>query len=329
MSHMCISNYQRLIIPIIGAVCVIIGTMKKERKITSARAINKMRYIVGLIICLIVIVLTVVSFILNVTNFYNESTPESGLGTLRTYTTLSNLIAALAASICVPFQIDGLRKDRYKLPKWVVEVMYAGSVGVFLTFVMAISVISVSSGFIYAMFTNSNFFMHTLNPIFITILFTVAISDARIKFSRSFWSIVPTIAYGLLYFVFALATGIWRDNYRMQDYLPWPVTFLLILIAVFGLSQVLRLLHNSTNKYVSKHIEKYYKESPDYEFEKITFAIEKLAQEQAKYYSDGEDIYIPVDIIKMLSERYSNTTLPLDIQYDIYLENYLKSIKPE
>ena len=300
--------------------------MKKEGKITNARAINKMRCIIGLTICLIVVGLTVVSFTLNIINFYNESTPESGIGTLRTYTTLSNLLAASAASICIPFQIDGLRKDRYKLPKWVVEVMYAGAVGVFLTFIIAISLVNVSYGFIYAMFTNSNLFMHTINPIFIIILFTIAISDAHIKFSHSFFSIIPTAIYGVIYFILALATGIWRDNYHMQDFLPWPVVFLLIFVAAIMLSQLLRFLHNLTNKYVYKHIERYYKESPDYEFEKITFAIMKLAQEEAKYYFDGDGIYIPFDIIKMLSERYSTATIPLDIQYDIYLESYLKAI---
>ena len=307
-------------------VCVIIGVMEKERKITNARAINKMRCIIGLIICLIVIGLTVVSFTLNVINFYKDSTPESGIGTLRMYTTLSNLLAALAASICIPFQIDGLRRDRYKLPKWVVEVLYVGAVGVFLTFTIAISLISINSGFVYAMFTNSNLFMHTLNPIFIVILFTVAISDAHIKFTRSFWSIIPTFIYGLLYFILAIYTDVWRDHYHVQDFLPWPVAFLLLLVITIGLSQLLRFLHNLTNKFVTKHIERYYKESPDYEFEKITFAIKKLAQEEAKYHHDGDDIYIPVDIIKMLSDRYSASALPLDIQYDIYLENYLKSI---
>ena len=300
--------------------------MKKERKITNARTINKMRCIVGLTICLIVITLTVVSFTLNVINFYGDSTPESGIGTLRMYTTISNLLAALAASICVPFQIDGLRRDRYKLPKWVVEVLLVGAVGMFLTFVIAISLVSINYGFVYAMFTNSNLFMHTINPIFIIILFTFAISDAHIKFVRSFWSIVPTVLYGVLYFALAISTGVWRDHYHMQDFLPWPVVFLLILVVAFGLSQLLRLLHNLTNKYVSKNIERYYKESPDYEFEKITFAIEKLAKEEAKYHFDGDDIYIPIDIIKMLSDRYNASKLPIDIQYDIYLENYLKSI---
>ena len=301
--------------------------MKQEAKIRNARSINKMRCIHGLIICLIVIALTAVSFTLNIINFYHESTPESGLGTLRMYTTISNLVAALAASVCVPFQIEGLRRDRFRLPKWVVEVLYMGTVGVFLTFVIAIAVISPTSGFIYAMFTNSNLFMHTLNPIFIIFLFTVAIPDAHIKFSHSFWSIIPTLIYGLIYFILAFAVGVWRDHYHFQDYMPWPAAFLLIAVVTFGLSQLLRILHNLTNKYVNKHIERYYKESPDYEFEKITFAIMKLAQVEAKYHFDGDDIYIPVDIIKMLSERYNTSALPLDIQYDIYLEHYLKSIK--
>ena len=99
-----------------------------------------------------------------------------------------------------------------------------------------------------------------------------------------------------------------------------------ILVVAFGLAVLLRFLHNLTNGHVKKGIEKYYKESPDYEFEKITFAIAKLAKEESRYYSNGDDIYIPVDIIKLLSERYKTTTLPLDIQYDIYLESYLLNI---
>lgn len=300
--------------------------MKKERKITNARTINKMRCIVGLTLCAIVVILTAVSFSLNIINFYKDESPESGVGTLRMYTTLSNLLAALAASICIPFQIDGLRKNKYKLPKWVVEVMYFGTVGVFLTFVFAISLISAVNGFSVAMFKNSNLFMHTLNPIFITILFTVAISDGHIKFSHSFYTIIPTLIYGLIYFILAFVTHTWRDHYNIGTYLPWPVAFILIMLLALLLSLLLCFLHNLTNKFVNREIERYYKESKDYEFEKVTFAIQKIAKEESKYYHEGDDIYIPCDIIKMLSERYKADHLPLDIQYDIYLENYLINI---
>ena len=299
---------------------------EKTRKITNARAINKMRCIFALIICSIVIMLTVVSLTLNIINFYQEDSPEAGIGTLRMYTTLSNILATLAASICIPFQIEGLRKNRFKLPVWVIEVMYVGTCGVCLTFIIALAMITPSAGFVYAMFERSNLFMHTLNPIFIILLFTVAISDAKIKFNRTLLAIIPAFIYSLIYFICAFVAKVWRDHYHIQDFIPWPVAFIAILAVAFGIAVLLRFLHNLTNRHVQKSIEKYYKESPDYEFEKITFAIAKLAKEESKYYSEGDEIYIPVDIIKLLSERYKTATLPLDIQYDIYLESYLSNI---
>ena len=113
----------------------------------NARTINKMRCTVGLVICSIVIVLTIVSLTLNIINYYEDTTPEAGIGTLRMYTTLSNILATLAASICIPFQIEGLRKNKFRLPTWVVEVMYVGACGVLLTLVIALSMIAPTNVF--------------------------------------------------------------------------------------------------------------------------------------------------------------------------------------
>lgn len=74
-------------------------------------------------------------------------------------------------------------------------------------------------------------------------------------------------------------------------------------------------------------LKKYYLKSPDYEFEKLPEAIKYLAEHDAKFYFEGDDITIPVDTINLLSKRYSATNLPIDILYDIYLENYLMCIK--
>lgn len=295
--------------------------------ITNARKINKMRCIAGLVICSVVIVLTVVAVILNVANYYQEGTPEAGLGTLRMYTTLSNILAALAASLCIPFQIDGLRRDKYKLPFWIVSVMYVGVVGVFVTFFMAVTLISITQGFVYTMFMKSNLFMHTINPIIITILFTLVISDHRVKFHESFFAMVPLLVYSLLYFIMVFVTKTWRDHYETNTIIPWPVSLLLVLNVGFGVAMLLMFLHNLTHKHVMKSIERYYKESDDYNFPKIVDAIAHLAEIESNFYHEGDDIYIPVDLIKLLSDRYDAKDLPMDIQYDFYLESYLKNLK--
>ena len=285
-----------------------------------------MRFILGIVICSLVVIMTIIALSLSLSDFFKTGSSEAGIGTLKMFTTISNIIAAFSAAMCLPFQIDGLRRDRYRLPSWIVVVMYAGTVGVFLTFFTALTVISSYQGFVITMLSRSGLFMHTINPLLITFLFVLAVSDTRLKFSYSFISIVPVILYMIVYFIMVFALGIWSDHYRANAFIPWPVSFVLIFILSFGISQLLRFLHNLTNKFVTKNIERYYIESPDFEFPIIRDAVAHLAELESKFYYEGDDIYMPVDIIKLLSIRYEANKLPVDILYDIYLENYLINI---
>ena len=297
-----------------------------DKPIVNARKINKMRYISGIILCSLVIVLTFVATTLSLLDYFNTESSEAGIGTFKMFTTISNIIAAFSAAMCLPFQIDGLRRDRYRLPSWIVIMMYVGAVGVFLTFFVAITIISAYQGFVKAMFTNAKLFTHTINPLIITLLFVLVISDTHIKFSFSFISIIPVIVYMIIYLIMVIILKEWNDHYYTDKYIPWPVSLILIIGISFGICQLLRFLHNLTNKHVNKTIEKYYKESPDFEFPLIKDAIASLAKIESKFYYEGDDIYIPVDIIKILSERYEAESVSLDILYDIYLENYLINI---
>ena len=298
----------------------------KDKPIVNARKFNKMRFISGIVISSLVIAMTFVAISMSLVDYYHSESPEAGVGTFKMFTTISNIIAAFSAAMCLPFQIDGLRRDRYKLPSWIVIVMYVGAVGVFLTFFVAITIISAYQGFVKAMFTNAKLFTHTINPLLITLLFVLVISDTRIKFSFSFITLIPVAIYMIIYLIMVIILKEWNDHYYTDKYIPWPVSLVLIIAISFGICQLLRFLHNLTNKRVNKTIEKYYKESPDFEFPKIKDAIALLAKIESKFYYKGDDIYIPVDIIKMLSDRYGAERVPLDILYDIYLENYLISI---
>ena len=298
----------------------------KSTSIKNARKINKGRYILGIVICSLVLFLTLVGLSLSLSDFFKSGSSEAGIGTLKMFTTISNIIAAVAAATCLPFQIDGLRRDRYRLPSWIVIVMYVGTVGVFLTFFTALTLISAFQGFVETMFTRSSLFMHTINPILITILFVVVVSDTRIKFSYSFISIGPTIIYMIVYAIMVFGIGMWNDHYKANAFIPWPVTLIIVIIVSFGIAQLLRVLHNLMNKHITKSIERYYKESPDFDFPVIGKAIAHLAAIESKFYHEGDDICMPVDIIEYLTERYQANKLPLDILYDIYLDNYLINI---
>ena len=298
----------------------------KEKPIVNARKFNKMRFISGIVISSLVIAMTFVAISMSLVDYYHSESPEAGVGTFKMFTTISNIIAAFSAAMCLPFQIDGLRRDRYKLPSWIVIVMYVGAVGVFLTFFVAITIISAYQGFVKAMFANAKLFTHTINPLLITLLFVLVISNTRIKFSFSFIALIPVVIYMIIYLIMVIILKEWNDHYYTDKFIPWPVSLILIISISFGICQLLRFLHNLTNKHVNKTIERYYKESPDFEFPTIKDAIASLAKIESKFYYKGDDIYIPIDIIKMLSDRYGTESVPLDILYDIYLENYLISI---
>lgn len=298
----------------------------KDKPIVNARKINKFRFITGIVICSLVIVMTFVALSLSLSDYFDSGSSEAGIGTLKMFTTISNVIAAFAAAMCLPFQIDGLRRDRYRLPSWIVILMYVGTTGVFLTFFTAITLISAFQGFVETMFTKSSLFMHTINPILITVLFVLVVSDTRIKFSYSFISMVPIFIYMIVYFIMVFVVKAWNDYYKTDAYIPWPVSLILFLLASFGLSQLVRVFHNLSNKHITQRIERYYKESPDFDFPIIANAVAHLAELESKFYHEGDDVYVPVDIIQLLAERYDASKLPVDILYDIYLENYLIDI---
>ena len=298
----------------------------KEKPIVNARKINKIRFIVGIAICSLIVVLTFVAVSFSLTDFFKSGSSQAGIGTLKMFTTISNVLAGFSAAMCLPFQIDGLRRDRYRLPSWIVVVMYVGTVGVFLTFFSAITIISIYQGIVKTMLSRSSLFLHTINPILITVLFVLIISDTHIKFSHSFISMIPIVIYMIVYFIMVFVAKVWKDHYHTNSVMPWPLSLLLMMSISFGVTQLIRFLHNLTNKHVTKNIERYYMESPDFEYPIIGTAVAHLAELESKFYHEGDDVYIPVDIIDLLSIRYNASKLPIDVLYDIYLENYLINI---
>lgn len=295
--------------------------MKTEKKIYNIHKINMRRCVTGITMGVIMVILSIVALILNVANFFQDVSPESGMGTLRMFTTLSNLLVAIAAFLIISYQVDGLRRGEYHLPHWIIDLLYIGVTGVSITFVVAISVISAAQGFDVAMFHKSNLFLHTINPIIAMILFTYINCDHHIKIYKSFITLIPISIYAVVYYVMAIAIGEanggWRDVYALNAYIPWPITYILLALTAFGVSNLLRFLHNKRFQSVEDAIKNYYLYSDYFDGLSIEEAIGKIAKDKIQPHYQ---IKVPVSTIKLLKERYNSDKSIIELS-KIYVDN--------
>ena len=60
---------------------------------------------------------------------------------LQYFTLLSNLLSAIGAAFMIPYAVEGIRKKRFTLPRWVVLFQFSGAVCVSITMVAALGII--------------------------------------------------------------------------------------------------------------------------------------------------------------------------------------------
>ena len=78
---------------------------------------------------------------------------ENGFTSFVYYTMISNTLAALSVAFVFPYAVEGVRKKRFVLPKWVAVMHYAATTSIAITmlFVLAFNFASVISTCIFLM----------------------------------------------------------------------------------------------------------------------------------------------------------------------------------
>ena len=303
---------------------------KKEvhymKKISNIIVLNRMRCIRAMILCAIVIVGVFTGV---VTKLVAESTsldPDEGIRSFRYFTVLSNMFMAFAATLCIPFEIDGLRNHNYHLPRWVVETLYCGVCCVTVTFAVAICILAPAQGVKMVLFYKASLYLHLICPIASIILFIFVNDDHRIPFKHSFFVLIPLIAYAFTYWlnVFAIGeeNGGWRDHYYTNVYFPYWVALIGLLIIGFGLANLVRVIHNKRHKRKKAERENYYVYGEDFDCASIEEAIAKLALREKKIDRGGE-VIVPRRLLIMLKKRYQSD-LTVEALCKEYLTAYFK-----
>ena len=211
--------------------------MEKE-KLKNALRINRIRCVIAVITGSVLCVLVFAAVIAQVLSTPDAIVSEVGQKSFRMFTILANMLMGVTAAMCIPFAVDGIRYRNYHLPRWVVNLLYVGTNGVALTFLIAVTVLSPATSYYRMMLYSNNILFHTICPILSIILFLFINTDHTICFKTSVLTVLPVILYALVYLIMVFAIGEeaggWRDHYQIGNiaeiiplYLLFPILCLI------------------------------------------------------------------------------------------------------
>ena len=109
---------------------------------------NRNKCILTLAFSAAVVICVCVGVVMNLTTLEDENFDHMGLRTFCMFTVNSNILAAGAMAMVIPYTMDGLRTHNYYLPRWIVDLVYAGVTAVALTFIVSLFILAPVKGFV-------------------------------------------------------------------------------------------------------------------------------------------------------------------------------------
>ena len=284
--------------------------------------ITRRECLFALISALVVVVCVCIGVTMNLTTAADENFDHMGLRTFCMFTVNSNILAAAAMAMVIPYTMDGLRTHNYYLPRWVVDLVYAGVTAVGLTFLVSLCILAPVKGFML-IFSGSRFFLHAVCPILAVVAFCFFMSQKQLKFWDSLFALIPVLIYAVLYFIMVVVVGEenggWNDFYGFVTRVPWWVSVITLLPMSLLIANGIRLLHNRTSNRRKNEETKFFTE---------TFAgadVRKIVAAMARSRSSAKtlDVVVPTRVIMILIE-HSGTDCTLEEASQIYLKEYLE-----
>ena len=166
--------------------------------------------------------------------------PERGKFALRFFTTLSNILCAVACLLMSVMMNAG------KVPEWIWMLKYIGTAAVTVTMLTVFLFLGPSMGGYGELLKGRDFFLHLLTPLLALLSFCV-FEKRGLSFRAAMWGLLPVVLYGALYLykvVYAPAERRWEDFYGFNRGGKWPVAFAAMLLGGFLICLALMFLQN-------------------------------------------------------------------------------------
>ena len=284
---------------------------------------NRMQCLCALISASIVAVCVCIGVVMNLVTIYDENFDHMGIRTFCMFTVNSNILAALAMMICIPYTIDGLRTGYYQLPDWVVVTMHIAVTAVSLTFLVSLFILAPVKGFVL-IFTGSRFFLHGVCPVLSIVTFCCFINSHLVRLWESPMALGPVLIYTIVYLVMVVfigeENGGWNDFYGFATRIPVWISLIVIMPLTYGIAMLLRLGHNRCCEYRRKKDAELYRTT--YSGEDLLEAIREMARARMKEMKTN-NIVIPTQIIGYMIQNTDSDLDPAE-GYQCYFETLLE-----
>ncbi len=254
-------------------------------------------------------------------------TPERGHHLYRLFTVNSNTLEAIAATILIPYAIEGVRKRRFFFPRWALLLQYSGTICTTLTMVFALTLIWPILGSLAV--TGMNFWLHLFCPILaLVLLFSTQADNVRITAQESVLCLIPFYLYAVIYISNVILLGEnnggWRDIYRLVSYLPEAVSAPIMFMLGLSVATVLRVIYNKVADLRLQSIVRRW--LPGADPVDVRISVFGLGQ-TAGLHSEESDINVPMDLFVNLSEQYDLSVHDLDAAYMTGVERGIRERK--
>ena len=284
---------------------------------------NRMRCRVAVVSCSLLSFLVFLAVCDQLLSTPDAIVQEVGWKSYHMFTILANMFAGIAAALCIPYAVDGLRYDNYHLPRWVVNVLYMATTGVALTFLISLFILAPVKGFVL-IFTGSRFFLHGVCPLLAIAAFCFFMSEKRLTIGQSLFALIPVAIYATVYYIMVAVVGEdkggWNDFYGFLTRIPSWISLSAIMPLTFGIATGIRVLHNRAYDRRKKE---------EAECFSALFAdadVRKTVASMARSNSSAKilDIVIPSRVITIMLE-YSHSDATLEECCEIYLKEYMEN----
>lgn len=290
----------------------------------KATKTDRNQCIISLIFASIVVVCVCVGVVMNLTTLYDENFDHMGIRTFCMFTVNSNILVGVGMFLTIPYAIDELRRRTYRVPGWLVILLFVLVTSVTITFLVSLFILAPVKGFLL-IFSGSRFFLHGVCPILSILTFCFFIKDHELSVRDALLTLIPVFVYASVYFVMVRVIGEenggWNDFYGFLTRMPPWVAPVLIMPFTFGVAMLLRLLHNAScvrfNRKASEELTELCGEC------RAETLIKRMAEESGRVNPES-DIIIPRRFIKSLAGE-DCTPEKLGGLCHMYLGAYMRS----